>query len=268
MTSLRTNTALYLDNKARVARQFSRAASRYDQGAQVQVDIAFDAMALLKGSYGRLLDIGCGTGRISRQLAPRCEQVVAIDLAEGMLAFASGQEDTQSNKIHWLQADAEHLPLADNCLDGVFSSMALQWCGNIQQVCQEIYRVLRPNGHGVLAILVQGSMDELQESWLRLDSQRHVNKFHSGDEWHNGAKAAGFLVQHSEQVYTTWHRDVRELLGSIKAIGANVVTQTGNHAPIKRSDLAILQQHYQQRYGRNGQLPLSYQLCFLQLHKG
>jgi malonyl-CoA O-methyltransferase len=88
-----------IDNKARVARQFSLAATGYDQAAQVQVDIAFDAMQLLKGQYSCLLDIGCDTGRISRQFAPKCGQLVPMDLAEGMLAFAAEQEDNKANKI-------------------------------------------------------------------------------------------------------------------------------------------------------------------------
>jgi malonyl-CoA O-methyltransferase len=256
-----------IDNKARVARQFSRAAPRYDQAAQVQVDIAFDAMQLLGERYSRLLDIGCGTGRISRQLAPRCEKLLAMDLAEGMLSFAARQVDENSDNINWLQADAENLPLLDHSLDGVFSSMALQWCPNIQQVCQEIYRVLKPNGQAVLAILGDGSMRELQQCWLSLDSQRHVNQFHKLVNWQLTAKALGFEVQSSEQSYITWHRNVRELLGSIKAIGANVVTQTGNHAVISRANLQALQHNYQQRFAVKGQLPLSYRVFFLHLTK-
>jgi malonyl-CoA O-methyltransferase len=258
---------LKIDNKARIARQFSRAAPRYDDAAQVQVDIAFDAMALLKGHYDRLLDIGCGTGRISRQLAPRCGQVLAMDLAEGMLSFAARQEDEPSHNIHWLQADAEQLPVLDSCLDGVFSSMALQWCPNIQQVCQEIYRVLKPKGQAILAILGEGSMQELQQCWLRVDSQRHVNQFANLHDWQMTANALGFTVQGSERRYITWHNNVRELLGSIKTIGANVVTQTGNHASISRKNLQALEHHYQQTFAVKGQLPLSYQVCFLQLIK-
>jgi len=256
-----------IDNKARVARQFSRAAMRYDEAAQVQVDIAFDAMQLLKPGYTRLLDIGCGTGRVSRQLAPRCAQLVAMDLAEGMLSFAARQEDKSSHNIHWLQADAEHLPLLDNSLDGVFSSMALQWCPNIQQVCQEIHRVLEPKGQAILAILAEGSMQELQQSWRSLDSQQHVNQFLNRHDWQSAAQTLGFTVQSTEQTYTTWHANVRELLGSIKAIGANVVTKTGNHGSISRANLQVLQHHYQQSFGVQGRLPLSYQVCFLQLTK-
>ncbi|MFT5675611.1 MAG: malonyl-CoA O-methyltransferase [Paraglaciecola sp.] len=257
------------NNKDRVARQFSRAANTYDQAAEVQVDIAFDAMQLLQGHYANVLDIGCGTGRVSKQLATKCDELLAIDLAEGMLSFAaqkysSGEDQTD---ITWLLADAEHLPLRDNSSDAVFSTMALQWCQNIEQVCQEVYRVLKPKGNAVLAILCEGSLQELQQCWWQIDSQRHVNQFHSQQNWKSAARQAGFSVTSHEQSYQSWHNNVRDLLGSIKAIGANVVTETGNHAPVSRQMLHDLQECYVQKYACHGKLPLSYQVCFLQLLK-
>ena len=257
------------DNKERIARQFSRAANTYDQAAEVQVDIAFDAMQLLQGPYENLLDIGCGTGRVSSQLAAKCDELLAMDLAEGMLSYAAQKYSSGDSKanITWLLADAEYLPLRNNSSDAVFSTMALQWCQNIEQVCQEVYRVLRPKGKAVLAILCEGSLQELQQSWWNIDSQRHVNQFHSQQNWQSGARQAGFAVTSHEQSYQSWHDNVRDLLGSIKAIGANVVTETGNHAPVSRQMLHNLQNSYVQKYACHGRLPLTYQVCFLQLLK-
>jgi malonyl-CoA O-methyltransferase len=256
-------------NKDRVARQFSRAADTYDQAAEVQVDIAFDAMQLLHGCYSNLLDIGCGTGRVSHQLAARCELLIAMDLAEGMLSYAAQKYTPREDEtnITWLLADAENLPLEKNSTDAVFSTMALQWCQNTEQVCQEIYRVLKPKGKAVLAILCDGSMQELQQSWQKIDSQRHVNQFHSGENWQSVARQTGFTVTSHEESYQSWHSNVRDLLGSIKAIGANVVTDTGNHAPVSRQMLHDLQECYSQQYACHGKLPLTYQVCFLQLLK-
>ena len=256
-------------NKDRVARQFSRAAQTYDRAAEVQVDIAVDAMGLLQGNYSTLLDIGCGTGRVSKLLAAHCDELIAMDLAEGMLSYAA-QKYTKvddNTNITWLMADAEYLPLSNNSMQAVFSSMALQWCQNIEQVFQEVHRVLKPKGQAVLAILCDGSMQELQQSWQTIDSHRHVNQFYSQEKLQSAARQAGFAVTSQEQSYQSWHHNVRDLLGSIKAIGANVVTETGNHAPVSRQMLHDLQKRYTVQYARNGKLPLSYQVCFLQLSK-
>ena len=258
-----------IDNKDRVARQFSRAAHTYDQAAEVQVDIAVDAMSVLQKYYSNLLDIGCGTGRVSKLLTAKCDNLIAMDLAEGMLSYAAqkySQPDDKTN-ISWLLADAEDLPLLGNSMQAVFSTMALQWCQNIEQVCQEVYRVLKPNGHAVLAILCDGSMQELQQSWRAIDSHRHVNQFSSQQELHSMARSVGFTVQSHKQSYQSWHHNVRDVLGSIKAIGANVVTETGNHAPISRQMLHELQECYALEYACQGKLPLTYQVCFLQLFK-
>ncbi|MFT4789853.1 MAG: malonyl-CoA O-methyltransferase [Paraglaciecola sp.] len=254
--------------KRRIARQFSRAAAHYDQVAQVQSDIAFDALAMLEQGYQRLLDIGCGTGRTSGQLQSRCTDLLAMDLAQGMLVHARSQATLRGQSpIHWVGGDAERLPFATGSINGVYSSMVLQWCENVSMVCSEIYRVLPSDGHGVLAIMCQGSMHELQGSWQGIDSQRHVNRLHSGEHWQQGALAAGFKVKYLQKSYTTWHDNVRQLLGSIKQIGANVLTSTGNHAPINRQTFIELEAQYQGTYGVNGRLPLTYEVCFIQLRK-
>lgn len=269
------------DYKTRIARQFSRAASAYDGAADVQLDIGLDNLHHLGDGYQRLLDIGCGTGRITRRLAPACEHLLALDLAEGMLGFArqqleDGTQAMPASGIDWIAGDAESLPLANCSVDGIFSSMALQWCRSLPLAMDELFRVLRPGGKAMLAVLCDGSMAQLSHCWQRLDHQPHVNQFSTTDSMQQAAHQAGFSVSVWQKSYLTWHNNVRDLLGSIKAIGANVVTETGNHAPINRAMLQRLQLCYQAEHGQlrqlsklnsSIQLPLTYQVCFLQLEK-
>ncbi|ABG41071.1 Methyltransferase type 11 [Paraglaciecola sp. T6c] len=267
--------------KSRIAKQFSRAATRYDAAAQVQIDIADDALKLFFERCDehsqilpkRIIDIGCGTGRVTRELArlntQHTSHIFAMDLALGMLKHAREQtvEDAPNTNISWLQGDAEHLPLGDSAASGVFSSMALQWCKNSTQVCTEINRVLAPGASGVLAIMCQGSMHELDTCWQHVDSQRKINQFASAETWSSAAKAAGLQVTAQQKSYVTWHKDVRELLGSIKNIGANVVTSNTRQKAISRNTLHALELYYQSTFGRNQGLPLTYNVCFLSLVK-
>lgn len=262
--------------KARVARQFSRAAIHYDDAAAVQLEIAEDALQLCVPGGRKLLDIGCGTGRISQRLLGSCAEIVALDLAEGMLSYAREQYQSASNrqgKIHWLAGDAESLPLNDGAVDRVFSSMALQWCTSLPRVMDEIHRVLTPGGSATLAIMARGSMTELSRCWQRLDHHSHVNQFASTSAMQQAATLAGFTAVVREKSYLTWHSNVRELLGSIKAIGANVVTETANQSVINRAMLKRLQLCYQTEFSSSRPehaerpLPLTYQVCFLQLSK-
>ena len=130
-------------HKSRIAKQFSRAATHYNSAADVQLDIAFDAKNLLPEFVHLGLDIGCGTGRISQHLAENCDSLIAMDLAFGMLNYAQQQDVASATSIHWLQGDAEHLPLGDESVNLVFSSMALQWCPAQIQVMSEINRVMK-----------------------------------------------------------------------------------------------------------------------------
>jgi malonyl-CoA O-methyltransferase len=264
--------------KARVARQFSRAASYYDDAAAVQLEIAEDALQLCLPGGRKVLDIGCGTGRISQRLLSCCPDVIALDLAEGMLSYAREQYQRRGDNklpgnIRWLAGDAESLPLMDGAVDRVFSSMVLQWCTSLQQVMDEIYRVLTPGGSATLAVMAQGSMTELSHCWQRLDHHSHVNQFLPASAMQEAASQAGFKVVIEEKSYLTWHSNVRELLGSIKAIGANVLTETANHSVINRAMLKRLQLCYQNEFASscpervNRPLPLTYHVCFLQLSK-
>ena len=253
--------------KNRIAKQFSRAATQYDNLAAVQNDIAHDAMALLPAQCGTLVDIGCGTGRISRQLSTRSDRVVAMDLALGMLQHASTLDDDKA--VTWLQGDAECLALADNTVDTVFSSMALQWCISPQQVMAEISRILRPQGQAVLAIMCEGSFTELEQVWAQLDTQRHINQFHSADQWQQAACQSGLQLSLTTQGYQTWHADFRSLLASIKGIGANVLMKQQASQPsstppnFSRSTFAKLESHYLTLSDDNKRLPLSYQIVRL-----
>ncbi|WP_339901142.1 methyltransferase domain-containing protein [Paraglaciecola polaris] len=273
--------------KSRIAMQFSRAATRYDNAAQVQIDIADDAVVLftehtkndLKKLPRRVLDIGCGTGRVTRQLAAtgvnKAQNILAMDLAFGMLQHAeqaweqpiSGQSAPQLSTICWLQGDAEHIPLGDNTLEGVFSSMALQWCKDRTQVCHEINRVLVSGARGVLAIMCAGSMHELDTCWQHIDHTRQINHFASAHDWASSAEKVGLQVQMQQKNYVTWHADVRTLLGSMKQIGANVVTGNGQKKTISRPTLHTLEQYYQEQFGSHQGLPLTYSVCFLQITK-
>jgi malonyl-CoA O-methyltransferase len=273
-----TSTSIASRNKTRIAKQFSRAANTYNSAADVQLDIAFDAMAYLPSHYKRGLDIGCGTGRISQQLSTRCDSLVAMDLAFGMLTYAQQNSAVAESSICWLQGDADCLPIADNSIDLLFSSMVLQWSDNPQKVMSEIARVMTSGSNAILAIMCDGSFSQLNDSWQTIDSQRHVNNFASAQLWCDAATSQGLQVNMHEKQYVTWHEDIRKLLSSIKSIGANVLLTSQDKEPtdsacsksksvFNRHTLQHLETYYQQKYAQNMQLPLTYQVCFLHCNK-
>jgi ubiquinone/menaquinone biosynthesis C-methylase UbiE len=96
-----------------------------------------------------ILDIGCGTGRLLRRLQARWPSaaLVGVDLAEGMVTQARAQ--TPGATIYL--APAERLPLQDNSVDLVTSTVSFHHWSDQAQGVREAARVLRPGGLFVLA---------------------------------------------------------------------------------------------------------------------
>ena len=93
-----------------------------------------------------MLDLGAGTGKLTRALADRYAHVIAVeplDELRAILAERVPEADVRAGA-------AEKIPLADGEVDGVFAGQAFHWFANDTAVA-EIARVLRPGG--VLALL-------------------------------------------------------------------------------------------------------------------
>ncbi len=100
----------------------------------------------------RILDIGCGTGRLTDRIGARLaapDQAVGIDAAAQMIAQASLKRQRSSYKV----AAAEELPFADGSFDGVVSSLFFHHVDLDlkQKALAEAWRVLKPGGRLVVA---------------------------------------------------------------------------------------------------------------------
>ena len=101
----------------------------------------------LSGSL-RILDLGCGTGEITRRLAERYPQatLLGIDILEGNLALARRDSAAYGERIGYAQGDAFALDLAAASLDLVVCRHMSQAVPDFPLVLAEITRVLKPGG--------------------------------------------------------------------------------------------------------------------------
>ncbi|WP_035603793.1 malonyl-ACP O-methyltransferase BioC [Edwardsiella tarda] len=240
-------------NKPAVAAAFSRAAHGYEESAAFQRHSGERLLALLEGrAEGRsALDVGCGTGYFSRRLTAYDYRVTALDLAPGMLAQARRLDSAQ----HYLLADMEHLPLADECVDLCFCNLAIQWCASLPRTLGELMRVTRPGGRVLFTTLAAGSLQELDSAWRQVDGRQHVNRFLR----HEQIAAACAPYRHCLTMHTLryYFPDVMALMRSLKGIGATHLHAGRSGGLNGRQHLARLAQCYP----REAQgVALSYQL--------
>src|SRR5204863_2500144 len=73
---------------------------------------------------GRVLDFGCGVGRLARPFAARFDEYVGVDVAEGMVARARELHADLANCTFAAAADLAQLP--DASFDLVYSNLVLQ----------------------------------------------------------------------------------------------------------------------------------------------
>ncbi|MDC8831772.1 methyltransferase domain-containing protein [Alteromonas gilva] len=252
-----------LTRKVDVARRFSKAATDYEQFANIQLQIASKTLSRLTGlRVERALDIGCGTGRHTAELAGIARCTEGLDLAPGMVEVAR----QQFPHILFVQGDAEQLPWTTPRFDIVYSSMALQWCQSPMVALAEIHRVLMSRGRAELAIMVDGSFAELVTANRKANAGLQLNRLSAAQDWLNAAQQAGFTVTRSDvMTYTDTFTSLVTLLRSIKCVGAGSPTNKKTGLPVTRSRLKAVEQAM--ACTATGQLSNSYQVLHLSLEK-
>jgi SAM-dependent methyltransferase len=122
---------------------FGRTAREYELGRpgwpEELLDQVIDELGLEPDA--EVLDLGAGTGKLTRLLVPRFARVVAVEPDDAMRAVL--EEVVPGAEA--LAGRGEAIPLADGSVDAVFSAEAFHWFAGEESVA-EISRVLRPRG--------------------------------------------------------------------------------------------------------------------------
>lgn len=113
---------------------------------------AAEILAAVAGSE-RVLDAGCGSGRLTVALAETGAAVTGIDTNAGQLEQARGRAEEAGVALELLEADFNApLPFADASFDAATSRLALMAAGDAVATLAELRRVLVPGGRLVTAL--------------------------------------------------------------------------------------------------------------------
>lgn len=119
-------------------------------------------------STDRVLDLGIGTGASLGFYPPR-GKIIGVDLSSGMLREARKKIREQNiGNATVFQADALHLPFADDTFDHVFISHVISVVSDPYQLVREAQRVLKPNARIVIVNHFQSTnrFVAMVEKWL------------------------------------------------------------------------------------------------------
>ena len=158
-----------MDIKAKIAANFSAAAFSYDQYATMQQKAALSLIQRLTDLHslipaGPILEIGCGTGTVSKELAAMfpTSRLTLLDLAPGMVATnreALLPHLKRAELVDWQVQDAERIT-ARNHYALIASCLTLQWFQDLTGTLARLGKALIPGGFILCSTLGHNSFPE------------------------------------------------------------------------------------------------------------
>ncbi|MGH2794773.1 MAG: class I SAM-dependent methyltransferase [Actinomycetota bacterium] len=156
------------------------------------------------------LDIGCGEGRLARDLATLNHRVLAVDASPTMAAHA--REANPGGAV--VIADAARLPLPDGCSDLAVAFMSLQDMDDLSGALREAARVLVVEGRLCLAIVhpinSAGQFDGIEDDSRFTIAGSYLDAFYYEDRMERDGV---------ETTFASTHRSLETYMDSLAAAG-------------------------------------------------
>jgi len=235
-----------------IARHFSRAAPYYDREARLQAGVAERLVSFLGPlkENARILDVGCGTGFLTRSLAQAfpTAKIHAIDISEDMILVA-GEHAGLTSSVSFQAADAFCFHSATH-YDVIVSSSAFQWMQPLSKLFTALGRVLNPQGELCFSLMTEGTLSELRQ--IR---QEIAPDAVSGQSLPNAKavkmtlEACGYEVLASNtEVLVEYFEDARVFLATIKRLGFTGGSLSRGARPLRRREIEQIVSLYERRF--------------------
>jgi trans-aconitate 2-methyltransferase len=199
-------------------------ATRYHRISAPQFDWGQRVIARLKPQAGeRILDLGCGTGRLTEDIraAVNGGQVVGLDRSGSMLSVARATpvEDT-GRPVAYVQASGDAIPF-HNAFGAVFSAATLHWIHDHDAVFASVFDALAPGGRFVAQCGGEGNLHRLLQHAAALMSLPEYQPYFRGwrDPWNfaDAPTTARRLERAGFDDVETWLEEAPANLGTADA---------------------------------------------------
>jgi malonyl-CoA O-methyltransferase len=250
-------------DRAALSRNFSRAAASYDEHARHQRRIAARLCELLPGALRRILELGCGTGILTALLRERypAAEITAIDIAPGMIAHCRQHLGVAAR---FEVGDAETFRTERAC-DCIASSASIQWFGDRAAALANARRQLASGGMLVLAAPLEGTLQELAESYSDATGTAWPHlAFGDAAYYADLCRTAGFTPPHCivEDLSLAFN-DPLAVVRGLRDLGADF-TGHGGFNPLALPVMRRLLACYRARFGAaDGTVTATYRVLYL-----
>jgi trans-aconitate methyltransferase len=181
----------------------------YAAGGRFVSKLASDVVTLLNPQAGeRILDVGCGDGALTEQIAAAGAIVTGIDNSSSMLEAASKRTHSSATPFDIALHSADSLPYKEE-FDAVFSNAALHWlpAPNHPAALVGIHRSLKPGGRFVAEMGGHGNIAAIRTALqsvlapFGIDAEAHAASFYPAPAvYRRLLESAGFTVQSIELI--------------------------------------------------------------------
>jgi trans-aconitate methyltransferase len=207
-------------------------AAEYARRSQLQAAMAREVLALidLAGSE-RVLDVGCGDGKITAQIAARVLQgaVVGVDPSRDMIAFAASHFPRSMHaNLRFEVADARLLSYRDE-FDFVVSFNALHWIPDQDAALQSVRATMKPAARAQLRLVPTGERKSLEavveetrrsSRWMQYFSGFHDPYLRlTPEQYASAAERNGFRVERIHTEAKAWDFESRDAFFAFCAVG-------------------------------------------------
>lgn len=235
-----------------IRQRFDRAGGTYESVAAVQRLVAMRLAAQCPPVLaGNVLEIGAGSGLLTRELLPRLTAgtYVALDLSPGMLRHADMPGAAK------IAADGERPPFAPATFAFLCSASAMHWYADPAVSIAGNLRLLRPGGGFAIALYVRGTLWELEET-SRATGFGAVYPMRPAAYYQElFAGLPGVRTTITQARHVVRYDSVAALLRSLQGAG---VTHTAGPRVASPGRYREFSRYYAKRFGKVGTVPATY----------
>lgn len=251
-------------HKEIVRKHFDRHAHEYDQYARVQLKMLNKLREQLPHElpeHAHILEIGCGTGRLTEQLRSHypTAQITALDLAPAMLEQTRNRLGADT-RLTLLATDAEQwIQDTSTTFDLIVSNATFQWFEQPLATIHRLKRRLTPHAELHFSTLGPQTFWEFHQACSSVDNklgianQRRGQQFLPITEWAQ-------ILDVTEHYFIEYHESARAFMDSVRRIGASKADDS--QTTLTRTYLRELQKEYERHLTTDDLLPATYHTIF------